>query len=128
MPLTYQTFVNAIAQSCGATEITESLRARVITIVLATWNFTTNGTDENEVAEKYGRKLTPALKEYAKRVVETIRTVHSMDETLRKDLWNYSEIAHDIQERRNVENDRNRRTFFIVDGPQELPGIAPVEA
>lgn len=122
MPLTYQKFRDSIVDSLGKEKIARAARARIVNLVIGSWNFGGQEPTAESIESLAERpKFSNAMRRYAESAIETMRQVIATDATLVKDIWNFSEIAHDIEEQRNVESNRNRRLVFITDGYQELP-------
>lgn len=126
MSLTFQTFRNSVLASLGSPDIPTSVRGKIVNIVLGHWTFSSSGETPtvDQVQEIYGKdRLSFTERRYAATAIDTVNSMLRIDPSILGELWNFSETAHDIEEQRNVEKDRNRRTYFIVDGPQELPGF-----
>jgi hypothetical protein len=122
--LTFQKFRDSVIQTQGFEELPSGVRSRIVNLVVGHWRF---GDDAvvtvEEVAASFGKRMSFSERKYAGRTIETIQSVLRVDPSAQRDIWDFSEIAHDIEEQRDVEKNRNRRTYRIVDGPQELPGF-----
>jgi hypothetical protein len=108
MPLTYQAFLNSMLASLGCDRICIETRTRLVQLTMSIWDFKF-GTTTLAVEERYGSRLTEQMQEFVRRAIETMLDVHRLDGSFGKELWNYSEIAHDIEEQRDVENLSNNR-------------------
>lgn len=120
MPLTYQAFLNSMLASLGCERICIETRTRLVQLTMSIWDFK-YGTTTLAVEERYGSKLTEQMQEFVRRAVETMLDVHRLDGSFDKELWNYSEIAHDIEEQRDVENLSNHRYRHTHDPDPVVP-------
>lgn len=121
MPLTYQAFLNSLMGSLGCDRIAASTRRRLAQITLASWSFSDKQLTVEQVEDRHGAKLTGLMHEFVRRAIESLAGIHSTDSSFDKDLWNYSEIAHDIEEQRDVEAGHRNHPSRAVDSDSELP-------
>lgn len=121
MPLTYQAFLNSLLGSLGCERVAAPTRRRLAQVVMARWRFSGSPLTIEDVQDRHGSPLTALMQEFVRRAIETLANIHETDATFDKDLWNYSEIAHDIEEQRDVESDHCRRRKFDSDSYTELP-------
>lgn len=126
--LSFQKFRNSVVEAQGFTELAPARRARIVNIVIGNWKFGGEELTEKEIEKLFGKRMSYSERKYARTTAETIKAVLATDPSALSEIWNFSEIAHDIEEQRDVEKSRNRRTYRIVDGPQELPGFPGPEA
>jgi hypothetical protein len=121
--LTFQKFRDSVVQTQGFQELPSGVRSRIVNLVVGHWRFGGDVITTEEIVASYGKRMSFSEKKYVGTTIETISSVLRVDPSARRDLWDFSEIAHDIEEARDVEKNRYRRTYRIVDGPQELPGF-----
>lgn len=126
--MTYQSFLNAILESQGNRNLSVSVRCRLVRIVLSKLKFNGTAPDISEIEAEYGIALTKSMREFVEHTIGSIQGAFAVDATIAKDIWNFSEIAHDIEEQRVEDRARHRRVHRIVDGPVELPGYAEASA
>lgn len=129
MSLPFQSFRNSVVATQGFLELPPDRRARFVNLVVGHWKFR-NGEEVtvDEISSESGLRLSYSDREYIKLTIDTIRSVLKTNPSALQEIWNFSEIAHDIEEQRDVEKNRYRRTYRIVDGPQELPGFTAEQA
>lgn len=122
--LTFQKFRDSVVATQGFQELPSGVRSRIVNLVIGHWRFDDDAAvTVEEVAASFGKRMSYSERKYAGTTIETIQSVLRVDPSARRDLWDFSEVGHDIEEARDVEKDRYRRTYRIVDGPQELPGF-----
>lgn len=124
MRVTFQFFANSLVRSIADLGISEKIRHRLIRIVLSCWKFDGGIVRLDEVEAKYGRQLTKAMQRFVAYLIEAIEGILITDRSLKGELWNLSEVAHDIEENRAA----NVRVIRIKDGPLELPEFEHADA
>lgn len=122
MALPFQTFVNSVVSANGQGHINAKTRMRLVNIVLGHWKFSGEELSIDDVEREYGPNMTSAMRSFTAGVLGTIAGVLIADPKFKFELWDFSEIAHDIEANREEVSSR-RRIHYIHDGPCELPGI-----
>lgn len=122
MALPFQTFVNSVVEANGQGHINAATRTRLVYLTLAHWKFSGTELTIDDVAAEYEKKMTAAMRSFVAGVLGTIAGVMLADPKFRHELWDFSEIAHDIESNRQAYAP-GRRIHYIHDGPRELPCI-----
>lgn len=122
MALPFQTFINSVVSANGQGHINSKTRMRLANLVVGHWKFSGDELTIADVEIEYGKGMTAAMRSFVAGVLGTVAGVLVADPKFRNELWDFSEIAHDIEANREEVSSR-RRIHYIHDGPCELPGI-----